>query len=273
MLALLDGDEAVFAACALEEIQNTEAGGSDVFGGMKFDMRDATHEDRCKLLDEIFESWRTACSADSYKVILSPDGRQLFRRGVAADYKAGRKDKPEAYWPLVEYCRQTHPCVDIEGLEGDDVMGLMSGPGVTICSQDKDMKTIPGLLYNTRHQTLTYVTQEEADRWWMYQTLIGDSTDGYKGCLGCGPKRAEAVLAMGACLEDWWPLVVAEYEATKKGKYKGVRQGIAEALQQAVLARILRPGDHREGRVRYSLCGAEIHLDALTGSPVVLAPV
>src|SRR3546814_8955273 len=62
-----------------------------------------------------------------------------------------------------------------------------------IVSEDKDMQTLPNVKI-WRQDKLVETTAESAENFWLYQTLMGDSTDGYKGCPGCGPKSAEAIL-------------------------------------------------------------------------------
>jgi DNA polymerase-1 len=62
-----------------------------------------------------------------------------------------------------------------------------------IISQDKDMQTIPTQVW--RKGDLVTVTEAEADYYHMFQTLIGDITDGYKGCPGIGKVKAEKLLA------------------------------------------------------------------------------
>jgi DNA polymerase-1 len=123
-------------------------------------------------------------------------------------------------------------------------MGILSTkPGKSpkiIVSDDKDMKTIPGLLY--RQGELIEVTEADADYWHMYQTLIGDSADGYAGLPGCGPKTAEKILNFkdGEQYCTWtghtaWRVVVEAFEA------KGLTAD--DTLLQARLARILRNSD------------------------------
>ena len=80
-------------------------------------------------------------------------------------------------------------------LEADDCMGILSThktlvPGERIIvSNDKDMQTIPGLLFNpAKDKKPRRISELEADRFFMYQTLVGDTTDGYPGCYGIGPK-------------------------------------------------------------------------------------
>ena len=55
-------------------------------------------------------------------------------------------------------------------------------PGNIIVSPDKDMRQIPGKLYNL-DETIE-VTEEEGMRWHLVQTLAGDQTDGYGGVPG-----------------------------------------------------------------------------------------
>jgi len=128
-------------------------------------------------------------------------------------------------------------------LEADDCMGILSThktlvPGEKIIvSDDKDMQTIPGLLFNPRKDTKPRLVSElEADRYFMVQTLTGDTTDGYPGCRGIGPKSifVQRVLAAETLLE-MWEIVVEGFAS------KGFEP--ADALAQARCARILRAGD------------------------------
>ena len=75
-------------------------------------------------------------------------------------------------------------------LEADDAMGIYATlyPDNVICSPDKDMRQIPGKLYDLANITL--ITPEEGKRWHYIQTLAGDQTDGYSGVPGIGVKRA-----------------------------------------------------------------------------------
>src|SRR5262249_40632645 len=105
-----------------------------------------------------------------------------------------------------------------------------------IVSADKDMKTIPGEHYdpNKRELGVVTVSRLEADGYHMMQTLTGDTTDGYTGCPGVGPKKAEKILGDEPHL--WWHRVVEAYDKA------GLSE--AEALTQARVARILRATDY-----------------------------
>jgi DNA polymerase I len=141
-----------------------------------------------------------------------------------------------------------HPHHLIEGLEADDVMGILAttdkySDRAVIVSIDKDMRTIPGRHLNPAKDTrIVTVTPDEADYAWMTQTLVGDSSDGYKGCPGVGPVGAYKILpALGRRSEgEWlkraWPLVVSAFAGKKLSE--------DDALMQARMARILRRSDY-----------------------------
>jgi DNA polymerase-1 len=126
-----------------------------------------------------------------------------------------------------------------EGIEADDVMGILATkPGnegrTIIVSDDKDMRSIPGKLWRENgdpEREVIEITEAEADRYHLYQTLVGDQSDNYPGCPGIGPKKAEGVLKG----DNPWAAIVAAY--TKAGLTE------EDALVQARVARILRWSD------------------------------
>ena len=69
----------------------------------------------------------------------------------------------------------------------------------------------------------------------MYQTLVGDSTDGYKGCPGVGKVKAGRMLT-GLKQVEMWEAVVEAYKRKNKTE--------EDALQQARVARICRATDY-----------------------------
>lgn len=192
-------------------------------------------------VDEWLEDITTKLKADKFIICLSCESADGWRKDVLPSYKENRSgtQKPEHLGALKDYLERTYDSYRRPRLEADDIMGILSthptlvlGEKV-IVSEDKDMKTIPGLLYNPRKGTHPrLISQEEADYWHLYQTLVGDSTDGYKGCPGIGPKKADAVLLAGG----GWAGVVALFES------KGLTE--EDALVQARVARICRACDY-----------------------------
>ena len=121
----------------------------------------------------------------------------------------------------------------MNGLEADDAMGIYATQhkGNIIVSPDKDMRQIPGKLYNL--ETTQDITAEEGTQWHYIQTLAGDQTDGYSGVPGIGVKRAETLFNK----EGYnWSTVVKAFED------KGLTED--DALLNARLARILTIDDY-----------------------------
>lgn len=173
-------------------------------------------------------------------MIIAMTGPSNFRMDVLPTYKSNRKDtrKPVCLPQMRQHIFDNYDTRMFDGLEGDDVLGIMAtgkfikGEKI-IVSIDKDMKTIPASYYRMSHpdEGVIEVTEEEADYWHLTQTLTGDTTDGYKGCPGVGPKRAADLLDVDCS----WDTVVRAYEKAKLGE--------GEALIQARCARILRASD------------------------------
>lgn len=166
-----------------------------------------------------------------YKMCFS--GASNYRKGLYPDYKANRVGmrKPLAYQAVVQHFMQRGSGVVVDHLEGDDLVGIYGSlDGTIMVSADKDLRGVPGLLLDPRHLELgvQVVTIESATRHHLFQTLTGDRTDGYAGCPGVGPVKANAILDESCT----WEAVVAAY------KDAGLTE--EDALVQAQLAYILR---------------------------------
>ena len=154
-----------------------------------------------------------------------------FRKSLAPDYKGHRnRKKPCGYKRVIKALQETFPVVIIPTLEADDALGIYATreQGHIICSPDKDMRQIPGELYNFT-DGVEYITKEEGDRWHLIQTMAGDQTDGYSGVPGIGIKRADALLEQHG--SNWQTVVDAFAE-------KDLNEDVA--LLNARLAKILQ---------------------------------
>lgn len=197
-----------------------------------------------------------ACEATEIVMVLTDGDRDAnFRRSVWPDYKQNREGvstgRPLLYAALREWIHETYRSHEEKGIEGDDSLGIMltmapDPSQVVVASVDKDMHTIPGRHYNWRKEEEGVVTVDafNAFYFFMYQTLVGDSVDGYPGLKGCGPKGAAKILdplleieydSLNAFKYTLWVAVVQAYE--KKGAEE------EDALVQARCARILRAQD------------------------------
>jgi DNA polymerase-1 len=178
-----------------------------------------------------------------------------FRKTIYPKYKSNRKAtrKPLVWKPLRDFLTATYTVFEKPHLEGDDCLGILAtskyaftkehGDDVekVLVSIDKDFKTIPCHYWHLTNGE-SHISESQANYWFMFQTLTGDTTDGYPGCPGMGPKSAEKLLSAfdkhseGFDLKGAWEAVLKAY------KDKGL--GEAVALQQARCARILRASDY-----------------------------
>ena len=157
-----------------------------------------------------------------------------FRKKILPDYKGHRnRKKPCGYKRVINALRKEYKVIIKPGLEADDSMGIYSTkyPGNIIASPDKDMRQIPGQLYDFS-KTFT-IDPDEGARWHLTQSLAGDQTDGYGGCPGIGVKRAETLFSEKGCS---WKTVLETF------KEKGLTED--DVLINARLARILTSDDY-----------------------------
>ena len=129
--------------------------------------------------------------------------------------------------------------------------------GNIIVSPDKDMRQIPGKLYNL--EDTTTITPEEGAKWHLIQTLAGDQTDGYSGVPGIGVKRAQTLFEKEGYS---WATVVKAFES------KGLTE--EDALLNARLAKILTHEDYDAKRQEPKLWTPtpEYQIDSGTGVQV-----
>jgi DNA polymerase-1 len=163
-----------------------------------------------------------------------------FRHQLSPEYKANRagRRKPLGLrdmraWLESEYDVRCH-----QNLEADDVMGILMTNGSyrdpIMVTADKDMRTIPGKLLRMDKMEINDVG--DANRNWMTQALVGDTSDNYPGLKGFGPVKAEKLLAEHHTLPAMWNAVV--------GAYRKGGETFGNALLNARMARILRYGDY-----------------------------
>ncbi len=175
-------------------------------------------------------------------------GPNNWRKDILPTYKENRKDtrKPLVLPAVRQWMIEEQDAVLSSTLEADDLLGIhaTANPLTTIIvSEDKDLQTIPALLYNPAKDTaVRHIGVLEAAYNHMHQTLTGDKTDNYDGLAGCGPVTATKILAPAKEPEDLWPLVVAAF------KKKNLSE--EHALVQAQVARICHASDlDKSGKV------------------------
>jgi DNA polymerase I len=161
-----------------------------------------------------------------------------FRKKIYPDYKGHRnRKKPCGYKRLLNWCGENYITIMVDGLEADDALGVYATDpieleaGHILVSPDKDMRQIPGLLFDLTNP-VTEITKEDGDRWHLIQAMSGDQTDGYAGAPGIGIKRAAALLESKGCVWNTVLETFLEKDMTED-----------DALRNARLAKILQYND------------------------------
>lgn len=149
----------------------------------------------CARSDNFIDEILTAVKADECTIYLSCSNN--FRYLVYPEYKGNRKDNYRPKWEkeTKEYLQRVHSAVVFNGAEADDALGAFSTDDTIIVTNDKDLKQIKGHHYDPVKKILFDVSPKEADYWFYYQCLIGDTVDNIKGVPGIGPKKATAILS------------------------------------------------------------------------------
>ena len=237
--AILDGDIILYKA-----IQGATSQSNIDWDNTTEEDEPADLELAMRMVQATVEEWCELAEIEQFIFCLSPRDGSNFRKTLLPSYKAQRKDKPQGYWELYEAVSQQYDVKSVPSLEADDVMGILltskACAGSVLVSQDKDMKTLVGRHLNPfKNDGIFTVTGDQALHFWLYQTLIGDTTDNYKGAHRIGPVKAKRILASENS-DDWWPAVVDAFEAAG--------QTFDDALMQARMARILRSQDYDKSR-------------------------
>jgi len=225
MKLLIDADFTVYKCCAAAETE-IDFGDDVIVVTSKFS------EAYACVMREIKKIHRHFGSFDDTILFFSSSNN--FRKKIQADYKGHRnRKKPCAYKRVINKLKTEFEVITMPTLEADDAMGIYATqyPGNIIVSPDKDMKQIPGMLYNFEESTL--INPEEGAKWHLVQSAAGDNTDGYAGIPGVGIKRATQLFEENGW--SWKTLV-------KAFKEKGLSEEVA--LMNARLARILTNDDY-----------------------------
>ena len=225
MELLIDADYIVYKNCAAAETE-LDFGEDVILVTSNFsDAYNATTKELTKLKDEFG-------SFPDIKLFFSDT--KNFRKKIAPSYKGHRnRKKPCGYKRVINKLKTEFDVIVMPELEADDAMGIYATqhPGNIIVSPDKDMKQIPGTLYNLDEKFT--VSPNAGAAWHLIQCLSGDQTDGYGGVPGIGVKRAATLFDKEGYS---WKTVVKAFADKGLNEY--------DAIMNARLARILTIDDY-----------------------------
>lgn len=151
------------------------------------------------------DSFCSRCNANDYVLVVASNSNN-FRKLINPKYKTNRKKqkKPIMLDKVREMVFKEFNCAYIPYLESDDVVRIMyeQGDNNYIVSIDKDLKTFPCTIYDTYHDTFSYVLPQQAENVFKRQLLMGDTCDGYTGIKGIGKATADKLLLDGITIDD-----------------------------------------------------------------------
>ncbi|MBP52674.1 MAG: hypothetical protein CMI27_05960 [Opitutae bacterium] len=148
---------------------------------------------------ERLEMFKNKTNADDFILAISDSNN--FRRKLNPMYKANRRSKfaPIGLSPIRDWMAEEYGTVIYPNMEADDVIAILATDLTPdekriIVSIDKDFKSVPCTFYDFNKDEIHDVSEEEAQRYHLMQTIAGDPVDGYKGVPGFGPVKAFRVL-------------------------------------------------------------------------------
>lgn len=250
---LLDADIVAYVAASVSQ--------SDIDWGNGVSTHDVDRDKALYECDRLVTETMIDLDADKCMICLT-DPEHNFRNDVYPEYKMNRKglERPELLNDMKAHLAHEYQSFIRPGLEADDIMGILATyprllykqlgkiDEAVMVSIDKDMRTIPGTVFNPNYPHLgeLVISEEDANRFLMWQTVVGDRVDGYPGCPGVaeggkytpfgfeeGPRSYGLAHEVFECdYEDLWDYVVWVF----------CRSGLteADALVQARCAHILR---------------------------------
>ena len=141
-ILLVDGDQYLYKACAAVERETRWDDQNHVLACNEHEAWELMVGSLSKLKEDL--------EATDMRLAFSGSGN--FRKEVYPAYKAHRVKtrKPLCYGTLLEKAYSYYVCESAAGLEADDLLGIWGTGehrGAIICSDDKDMLTLPATLY------------------------------------------------------------------------------------------------------------------------------
>ena len=165
MKLLIDADYIVYKCCAAAETEIDFGQDLIIVTSLFSDAMRAVKRDLDKIKNEFFDPTLILFFSDS----------KNFRKELCPDYKGHRnRKKPCGYKRVVHALAGEYETIIKPSLEADDSLGIYATeyPGNCIVSPDKDMRQIPGLLWDLKEEPFT-ITKEQGRQWhWIQNTTM-----------------------------------------------------------------------------------------------------
>jgi DNA polymerase-1 len=172
-------------------------------------------------LVSMLSNFARAIQPSSMVVAFDAIGGCPSRKLLAPEYKGGRSQTPPDLLYQLPKCLEILramgvACVEVPDWEADDVLATIAtvvaaaGSSSVIVSSDKDAHQLIDEHCSVYKPEGKFVTDVElfakygvaGHRWVEYAALVGEGADNLPGVIGIGPKRASALIANFADVEE-----------------------------------------------------------------------
>lgn len=152
--------------------------------------------------------------------LMAVKGKTNYRDDLYSEYKANRKKKANPNHTI----SSIRELAVIEGLaihaehrEADDLLKIWAnecdaiGVNYIVCTNDKDLNTIPKKHFNVKTNEFTNISEEYSIRFYYEQLLMGDPVDNIPGLPRIGPETAPKLVAHCKTIDEFQETVVELY--------------------------------------------------------------
>lgn len=221
MKALIDADSLLYKACCSVE-EKVVWNENEVECGMEEEAVVVYTTDLQAIkqyFDDEIQRIVEATETTEAIVVLTDDNN--FRYDNPLGYKENRKSirRPEGLKELRDYVIHKHRTIIIPNLEADDYVVYMKTKypnEYVLCAIDKDvLYQTEGVHYHYNDDIEIETTREESIYYAYYQCLVGDVSDGYKGCPGIGHVKATRILNECENEQEMWEATLKCFESKK----------------------------------------------------------
>lgn len=227
--AIIDGDIIAYTAACWAQAQNID------------------DENLCGRVENETLRWASEAMCNKFIVAFSCSRDKNYRRTLWADYKLHRADKPTPPGLLTAktHMRFHFSCIEAPHIEADDFLGILGSRPIlkdgsipVMVTIDKDLRQVPGWHFNPdKEDHPVRITEEEGNRFFHKQWIMGDATDNIPGLWKWGPAKADQLLE-GLSGAEMTQAVLQAYQDHPKG------YPVEYAYVMAQCVRILRAGDY-----------------------------
>lgn len=195
------------------------------------------------------------------RIFLSGDNNFRYSVATLLPYKGNRDPSTKPYYlDVTKDALRWRKAESVDMLEADDLLSINGHDSSSniICSSDKDLRTVPSINFNIGKGELKVITKHEAIYNFLYQLLIGDSTDNIPSPFGLGDVKAKRILETldyGNVPEYYYQTLIPFYSSfllakNKDGSYKtkwydgrGVDEILNEIATLLWMKRTIEPGE------------------------------